>query len=114
MSQIMKYALTAVAAVTLAGFQGAALGSSSDQTQITVRYADLDLNRPENIKILYHRIRLAANLVCGEREVTGSRLPLPSWERCVRVAVDSAVTQVDRAALSAYHRAHTADVAGRS
>jgi UrcA family protein len=114
MSQLMKYALAAVAAVVLTGFQGAAFGSSSDQTQITVRYADLDLNRPEDIKILYHRIELAANLVCGEGEVTGSHLPRPSWERCMSVAVNSAVTQVDRAALSAYHSAHSANIAGRS
>jgi len=118
MYPITKYALAAAAAVTLTLWQAAALGgslsgSSESTQQITVRYADLDLAQPQDVKVLYHRIKLAAGLACGEREVTGSHLPLPSWERCVSLAVDSAVVRLDRPALNAYHRAHTAEVAGR-
>jgi len=118
MYPITKYALAAVAAVTLTLWQAAALGGSlsgaADKTQqITVRYADLDLNQPQDVKVLYQRIKVAATLSCGERELVGSHLPLPSWQHCVTGAVDSAVARLDRPALSAYHRAHTVEAAGR-
>jgi len=75
--------------------------------------ADLDLNKPRDVQILYHRISLAAGVACGEREGPGSRLPPPSWQRCVAVAVESAVSQLDRPALSAYHRSRTTDAVRR-
>ncbi len=118
MNPITKYVLAAAAAATLTLWQAAALGGSlsgaAERTQqVTVRYADLDLAQPQDVKILYHRIRRAADLACGERELTGAHLPLPSWSSCVSAAVDAAVVRVDRPALSAYHRAHTVEVTGR-
>jgi UrcA family protein len=114
MSPISKYALATAAAVSLSAWQGVALGDSlsdsRDGTQsVVVRFADLDLNQSKDIQILYRRINLAAGVACGTRELTGSRLPLPSWQRCVTGAVDSAVLRLDRPALSAYHRTHTSD-----
>jgi UrcA family protein len=110
----MKNALAAAAAVTLTAWHGAALGGSQDETKaVVVRFADLDLNQSRDIQVLYHRINLAAGVACGQRELTGSRLPLPSWQRCVASAVDSAVSRVDRPALNAYHRAHTTDTVRR-
>ncbi|MGA8705493.1 MAG: UrcA family protein [Steroidobacteraceae bacterium] len=116
MSKFIEYAVGALAALFIVAWQGAALGGSLDgpdvQTMsVSVRYADLDLSRPADVKVLYQRIGRAANAVCGERELTGSHLPLPSWRRCVADAVDHAVVQLDRPALSAYHREHTTDVA---
>jgi UrcA family protein len=118
MSSITKYALAAAAAATLTAWQGVALGDSlsgsQDQTRaVVVRFADLDLNKPRDVQILYHRISLAAGVACGEREGPGSRLPPPSWQRCVAVAVESAVSQLDRPALSAYHRSRTTDAVRR-
>jgi UrcA family protein len=114
MSPISKYALAAAAAVSLTAWEGAALGDSLSGSQdgtkaVVVRFADLDLNQSKDIQILYHRINLAAGVACGQRELTGSRLPLPSWQHCVAGAVESAVLRLDRPALSAYHRAHTAE-----
>jgi len=114
MSPISKYALATAAAVSLTAWHGVALGDSLSQSRdgtqaVVVRFADLDLNQSKDIQILYHRIKLAAGIVCGPRELTGSRLPLLSWQHCVAGAVDSAVLQLDRPALSAYHRAHTSD-----
>jgi UrcA family protein len=118
MSAISKYALATAAAVSLTAWQGVALGDSlsgaGEETQaVVVRFADLDLNQSKDIQILYHRINFAAGIACGPRELTGSRLPLPSWQRCVAAAVDSAVLRLDRPALSAYHRAHTTDTVRR-
>jgi UrcA family protein len=118
MSPVMKNALAAAAAVTLTVWHGAALagplsGSQVETKAVVVRFADLDLNQPKDIQILYRRIKLAAGVACGTREQTGSRLPLPSWQHCVVGALDSAVSRLDRPALSAYHRAHTTDTVRR-
>jgi len=112
MSQITKYLAGAAAAMLLTAWQGAALGRSLDGAAdqphpVTVKYADLDLNRPGDVRILYHRVRLAANESCGIGEITGSHLKLQSWEECVARAVDETVTHLDRPALTAYHRQHT-------
>jgi UrcA family protein len=118
MSSVTKYVLAAAAAATLSAWHGAALadslsGSQDETRSVVVRFADLDLNQSKDVQILYHRINLAAGFACGQRELTGSRLPLPSWEHCVAAAVDSAVLRLDRPALSAYHRTHTTDTVGR-
>jgi UrcA family protein len=112
MSEITKYLAGAAAALVLTAWQGVALGTSLEGTApqphaVTVRYADLDLNQPHDVRVLYHRIRLAADESCGIGEITGSHLKLPSWEQCVARAVDDAVTHLDRPALTAYHRQHT-------
>lgn len=114
MSQITKYLASAAAAMVLTAWQGIALGTSLDGTAaephpVSVRYADLDLNQARDVRVLYHRIRVAANESCGIGEITGSRLKLPSWQECVERAVDQTVTHLDRPALSAYHRQQTTD-----
>jgi UrcA family protein len=116
MSQFAKYALGAAAALFLTAWQGVAVGTSvgAGTASIGVSYADLDLNRPTDVKILYRRINLAAEEVCGPRSTTGTNLPLPSWERCVAQAVDATVAKLDRPALSAYHREHSSDAARKS
>jgi len=116
MNQFVKYALGALAALFVVAWQGAALATSLDAppgqpVSVSVKYADLDLSRPADVKVLYHRIHRAADAACGERELMGSHLPLPSWSQCVAQAVDAAVAQVDRPALTAYHHEHTTEVA---
>ena len=115
MSQITKYLAGAAAAMVLTAWQGIALGTSLDGAAaqphpVTVRYADLDLNQARDVRVLYHRIRVAANESCGIGEITGSRLKLQSWQECVERAVDQTVTHLDRPALTAYHRQQTTDV----
>jgi UrcA family protein len=116
MSAFTKYTLAAVVAVVMTVWQAAALAASlsgaaaAPATQsVVVRYADLDLNRPQDVKVLYGRIQGAAGHACGEEYLTGSILPLPSWQQCVVRAVDEAVARLDRPTLSAYHREHTTD-----
>ncbi len=112
MSQITKYLVGAAAAMVLTAWQGIALGTSlegaGDQPQpVKVQYADLDLNQPHDVGVLYHRIRLAADESCGVGEITGSHLKLQSWAQCVARAIDETVATLDRPALTAYHRQHT-------
>jgi UrcA family protein len=65
----------------------------------TVKFADLDIQTVEGAKILYHRIRLAANKVCASLgEDPGMREAMP---HCVNTAIDIAVRKVDAPYLTA-------------
>lgn len=76
--------------------------------QTTVHFADLNINQAAGAAVLYRRIQLAAGRVCGEPKLPGSFIVSPFWRKCVAQAVDRAVVEVDRPALTAYHRLHTA------
>jgi UrcA family protein len=82
--------------------------AAGDVEQTTVQFGELNLDRPEGAAVLYRRIRHAAERVCGEPKITGSRIISPNWRSCVAKAVDRAVLAVDRPALTAYHRGHAA------
>lgn len=96
--------LNAVVVVSLAGTPDASL----NQRSLTVRYSDLSLDRPADVARLYHRIGVAADSVCGPREITGSHLELPSYRVCFDAAVANAVAAVASPALSAYYRTQLA------
>jgi UrcA family protein len=79
--------------------------ATAQQTRsMSVRYDDLTLDHPAGVKTLYHRITVAADKVCGPRELTGSHLALPSYQYCYDAAVSGAVTAVASPALSAYYQ----------
>jgi UrcA family protein len=113
MSRITTTLMTAAVLLVSTAWQGVALSATTaaPAESITVRFADLDLNKTADAAILYHRIYSAAERVCGERELPGSYFQSPAWERCVTLAVNQAVAQVDRPALNAYHRQYSADLA---
>jgi UrcA family protein len=72
-----------------------------------VRFDDLNLGQPRGVAMLYGRIQAAAAQVCGDAQRVGSRIVSTAWQVCVAKAVDRAVAQVDRPALTAYHEART-------
>ena len=73
---------------------------------LQVKVGDLDLSHPAGIEILYRRLRFAAQQVCGPSDLTGTRLGTRDQQNCVKAAIDNAVRQLDRPALTAYHRSH--------
>jgi len=81
--------------------------AARDVEQITVHFGDLNIDQTAGAAVLYRRIQLAAEQVCGEPQLTGSHMVSPVWRRCVAQAVDGAVVALDRPALTAYHRVHT-------
>jgi UrcA family protein len=98
------------ALVLLAGaWQSDAMAApgAPEAEQITVRFGDLNVDQTAGAAVLYRRIHNAAESVCGEPQLPGSRIVSYSWRRCVAQAVDRAVAAVDRPALTAYYRAHT-------
>ncbi len=82
--------------------------AGEDVSRITVRFDDLNLEQPRGVTVLYRRLRHAAEHVCGEPERPGEATVSADWRACVAQAVDRAVVTVDRPALTAYHREHTA------
>ena len=82
----------------------AATAAAEPPQSVTVRFTDLDLNRPADVAQLYHRIRNAAQSACGARDLELTNWDDPDWHRCVYVAIGQAVAQVDRPALTAYHQ----------
>jgi UrcA family protein len=83
--------------------QSAPTSDSQSPHQMLIRYADLDLARPDGASVLFHRIRNAAKIVCSPLE---SKDPgrYAMFQQCVSDATARAVTQVDRPALSSYYR----------
>ena len=98
---------SALMAIGLAGASNAAWADQANQdvTQSVVKYADLNLNSPAGIEVLYRRIERAARTVC--------QLPLDIRElsisvrqgSCEQQAVARAIEKVRVPALSNYYLA---------
>lgn len=72
---------------------------------ITVRFADLDLSKPEGVATLYGRINRAARDICGPSGADGDgRMSLA--ERCITRTIEHAVTRINRPLLTALHAEH--------
>jgi UrcA family protein len=69
-----------------------------------VRFADLNLNTEEGARVLYGRIRAAAQKVCGTRSSVWDARRWQAWTDCYRATVDDAVGRINRPTLSAVHR----------
>jgi UrcA family protein len=68
----------------------------------TVVYGDLNLDTEAGARVLYSRLRIAANAVCSPLE--GRSLSLQSrWQACYDNAMASAVAKVNHAAVTALY-----------
>jgi len=65
----------------------------------TVRFADLDIHTAEGAKVLYHRIRLAAQDVC--EPLSSDPILREAIPGCVATAIDNAVKKVNAPYLTA-------------
>jgi UrcA family protein len=67
----------------------------------TVKFADLKVDTPAGVEVLYRRIISAARRVCSNE---GSSIYVYSnWQNCVRPTVDAAVAKVNNPMLTALH-----------
>ena len=73
------------------------------ENRVAVRFYSQELTTERGVAKLYGRIVTAAKNACGERETVGTRLISPDWQRCVRDAVNGAVSKVDSRVLYAYY-----------
>ena len=86
----------------MVGVAHAADAANPQSLRISVN--DLDLSKNGDVATLYARIKSAAEQACGQDVVTGSRLPSGSKKQCISQAVDGAVSQINNASLSSYHK----------
>jgi len=68
-----------------------------------VRYADLDLSRPQDVVRLYQRITLAADQLCGPRALTGAYAKSAAYLSCYSDAISKAIARVNHASLTSYY-----------
>ena len=85
--------------VTGAALAAAMLVGVAQGAEVRVRYQDLNLNADAGVKVLYHRIKGAANQVCGYvdvRDLAAAR----AHAACVNRAVADAVAAVNNQGLT--------------
>jgi UrcA family protein len=87
---------------------GAACSSpASAAPEMTVSYQDLNLANQADVRVLYRRLKAAANDVCGNVPAQQLQRHL-AFERCYNAALESAVTQIDLPQLQAMYQSDTA------
>ena len=97
-------------AITLSMLTASAGDTIVTKSQV-VHFSDLNLSSDAGIRTLYQRIRGAAQRVCGDAD-RSLRLEQPNYQTCVRKAVDDAVSQVNKPALTAMHRSGSSNSNG--
>jgi UrcA family protein len=106
MNRSIAFALGGLLLSTALTSLPAQAGSPASTAALKVQIGDLDLSHSAGIATLYQRLRVAAKQVCGPGEVTGSHVSPRGWQECVNTAVENAVRQLDRPALTTYHQSH--------
>jgi UrcA family protein len=94
-----------LAATTLAAYgscTSAWADSNLEPHSITVRYEDLNANSPRGAAMLYTRIRIAAETVCGDLGSSRSLVLLSRYASCVHGAISAAVASVNSPAVTGY------------
>ena len=108
----IAFLIVATLGVAVLGFTAHADEAAAAADSRAVRYADLNLNTMAGAKVLYKRIQLAAEQVCGD---AGSRQldQAAAAKACMDQAIDSSVRAVNRMLLTkvAKENGHTVEVA---
>jgi UrcA family protein len=76
---------------------------AAEPIRVNVSYADLNMESPAGVRVLYVRLRSAARRVCApldDGRQTSGNFP---YLRCYKTALDSAVVKINRPALTAMH-----------
>jgi len=115
----MKTRKTFLAALTIAGLlagltrQATASPVTPDVAK-TVRTAEFNLAKPEDVEALYDRIRRTARSLCeAEHSAAWDVKRGLHKRRCFEQAVERAVARANEPALNALHRGTTVPVASR-
>jgi UrcA family protein len=69
-----------------------------------VRFEDLHLSRKDDVKVLYQRIRAAADSVCSPLAHTHRLAMHRKWLDCRALEVANAVAKIDHPLLTEYRR----------
>jgi UrcA family protein len=91
----------AVFGALAASFSAVSAADPSSSVSVTVKFADLDINKPSDALIVYNRIRAAAQGACSYYWFKTDA----DEARCVQNAIANGVTKLNRPALSAVYNA---------
>lgn len=75
---------------------------------LDVSYGDLNLSNPMGAEVMLSRIKFAATRVCGGLPDIRELRERMNFKKCVRVATEDAVGQVDAPLLTALYNEHNA------
>jgi len=78
--------------------------------KVTVNFAELNLDKPEGVKVLYKRLRKASESVCGGWQAVRTNR---TAKRCYNAALSQAVFDVNKPLLSELHGVELERLAGR-
>jgi UrcA family protein len=92
-----------IAFLGLAGASNAAQRDFPDTLRMTVSYADLNIESAAGVKVLYRRLRFAAQHVCAPFDDGQHRTGNFHFRVCYRNALDSAVAKINKPTLTAMH-----------
>ena len=106
-----KLALTLSLALATTAFAAPMFAKSGEAKQVTVKFADLNLENEAGVEALYGRIRGAARNVCKDAQGRSAAQHL-QWTSCMSQAMDGAVASVGSDALSSLHIAKTSSTSG--
>jgi UrcA family protein len=87
------------AALLLTGFAHAApvptpAQAGSETVSVSVRFADLDVNRPEGVATLRRRVEAAVTTVCGGEPDQRFLDQVAAYEHCRKAALDEAMSRI--------------------
>jgi len=83
-----------------------AISATPEGARIAVHYQDLDLSKPQDARVLYRRISIAARRVCNPPGTT-ELAQLAKYSECYENAIANAVTSVNQQTLTALHQSRT-------
>ena len=89
-------------------FQAAHAAPPQDVPSVFVHFADLDLSSAAGAKVLYERLRGAAESVCAPLD-DRSLWRHMRFNACVKGAISGAVAKVDQPLVTAYYKAQRSD-----
>ena len=92
---------TAIFGALVASFSAVCAADPSSSASITVKYSDLNLASPSGARVLYERIRAAAQSACNYFWFKTDA----DEARCLQNTIANAVTKIDRPALTAVYNA---------
>ena len=99
-----KTVLTGVIALFVFGF-GTAAASPHEAEEVSVSFADLNIQNEAGARVLYARLKQASKRVChlDAHSITGTLIRSTESQECYVETLDSAVAKIDSAALRKIH-----------
>ena len=96
--------ITTSAMLIASALIGSNAQADARQDRIAIQLADLNLDRPGDVAVMYERINVAAEQVCRQRALNGSDVISPAHAHCVADTVEKVVANINRAPLTAFSR----------